>query len=100
MHSVRLGHLGRANTAQSVQGARSRRKQGKSMTSSGGDSSASPPEVRELAKITIHSDTRDVLAHAAKAASKLADYFIVDIDAHITETAFWSDITDRIDNDY
>jgi predicted TIM-barrel fold metal-dependent hydrolase len=71
-----------------------------SMTGSRGDSSASPPAVRELAKITIHSDTRDVLAHAAKAASKLADYFIVDIDAHITETAFWSDITDRIDNDY
>ena len=70
------------------------------MTGSRGDSSASPPAVRELAKITIHSDTRDVLAHAAKAASKLADYFIVDIDAHITETAFWSDITDRIDNDY
>ena len=56
--------------------------------------------MRGLAKITIHSDTRDVLAHAAKAASKLADYFIVDIDAHIIETAFWSDITDRIDNDY
>ena len=70
------------------------------MTGSRSDSSASPPAVRELAKITIHSDTRDVLAHAAKAASKLADYFIVDIDAHITETAFWSDITDRIDNDY
>ena len=70
------------------------------MTGSHGDSSTSTPAVRELAKITIHSDTRDVLAHAAKAASKLADYFIVDIDAHITETAFWSDITDRIDNDY
>jgi uncharacterized protein len=69
------------------------------MTRSGGNESASPPAVRELEKITIHSDTRDVLAHAAKRAARLADYFIVDIDAHITETAFWSDITDRIDND-
>ena len=33
-------------------------------------------------------------------ARKLSDYFIVDIDAHVTETAFWSEITDRIDNDY
>jgi predicted TIM-barrel fold metal-dependent hydrolase len=63
-------------------------------------SSTSPPAVRELAKITVKSDTRDVLAHAAKEARRLADYFIVDIDAHVTETAFWSDITDRIDNDY
>src|SRR5215472_7234895 len=57
-------------------------------------------EMRELQKLTIRSDTRDVLAHAAKDARKLSDYFIVDIDAHVTETAFWSDITDRIDNDY
>ena len=70
------------------------------MTGSHGDSSTSAPAVRELPKITIQSDTRDVLAHAAKAASKLDDYFIVDIDAHVTESAFWSDITDRIDNDY
>ena len=58
------------------------------------------PTVRELDKITIRSDTRDVLAHAAKEARKLADTFIVDIDAHVSETAFWSEITDRIDNDY
>ena len=80
----------------------SRRKQGASMTTSPGDDDGNTPHptVRELEKITIHSDTRDVLAHAAKAANKLANYFIVDIDAHITETAFWSDITDRIENDY
>jgi predicted TIM-barrel fold metal-dependent hydrolase len=58
------------------------------------------PTLRELDKITIRSDTRDVLAHAAREARKLKDYFIVDIDAHVTETAFWSEITDRIDNDY
>jgi uncharacterized protein len=56
--------------------------------------------VRELDKITIRTDTREVLAHAAKSAEKLNDFFIVDIDAHVTETAFWSEITDRIDNDY
>jgi hypothetical protein len=58
------------------------------------------PTVRELEKITNRSDTRDVLAHAAKSARKLQDYFVVDIDAHVTETAFWSEVTDRIDNDY
>src|SRR6516164_11101700 len=61
---------------------------------------SSSQTVRELEKITSRTDTRDVLAHAAKDARKLADTFIVDIDAHVTETAFWSEITDRIDNDY
>ena len=62
--------------------------------------SGATPTVRELEKITSRTDTRDVLAHASKSARKLNDYFIVDIDAHVTETAFWSEITDRIDNDY
>jgi len=61
---------------------------------------SSSQTVRELEKITNRTDTRDVLAHAANDARKLADTFIVDIDAHVTETAFWSEITDRIDNDY
>jgi uncharacterized protein len=61
---------------------------------------SSSQTVRELEKITSRTDTRDVLAHAANDARKLADTFIVDIDAHVTETAFWSEITDRIDNDY
>ncbi len=72
------------------------------MTTSPGDTNGNTPHpaVRELEKITNRSDTRDVLAHAAKSARKLSDTFIVDIDAHVTETAFWSEITDRIDNDY
>jgi predicted TIM-barrel fold metal-dependent hydrolase len=72
------------------------------MTTTSGDNSGftSHPTVRELEKITNRTDTRDVLAHASKSARKLNDYFIVDIDAHVTETAFWSEITDRIDNDY
>jgi predicted TIM-barrel fold metal-dependent hydrolase len=51
--------------------------------------------VNELAKITVKSDTRDILAHAPP----LDDYFIVDCDAHMAETAFWSDIIDRLDSD-
>ena len=72
------------------------------MTTTSGDNSGftAHPTVRELEKITNRTDTRDVLAHASKSARKLNDYFIVDIDAHVTETAFWSEITDRIDNDY
>src|ERR1051326_5648784 len=58
------------------------------------------PRVTELPKITVHSDTRDILAHAAKDRdAEPEQYFIVDVDAHVTETAFWSEVTDRIDND-
>src|SRR5581483_7763852 len=39
--------------------------------------------VKELPKITIHTDTREILAHAAK--EKRDDYFIVDVDAHVTK---------------
>jgi uncharacterized protein len=72
------------------------------MTTTSGDNTGftAHPTVRELEKITNRTDTRDVLAHASKSARKLNDYFIVDIDAHVTETAFWSEVTDRIDNDY
>ena len=56
------------------------------------------PRVSELPKITVQTDTRDILAHAAKEA-RLDDYFIVDVDAHVTETAFWSEVVDRMDSD-
>ena len=56
------------------------------------------PRVTELPKISTTTDTRDILAHAAKEA-RLDDYFIVNVDAHVTETAFWSDIIDRMDSD-
>jgi uncharacterized protein len=56
------------------------------------------PLVTELPKITTHTDTRDILAHAAREAAA-DDYFIVDVDAHVTETAFWSEVVDRMDND-
>jgi predicted TIM-barrel fold metal-dependent hydrolase len=72
----------------------------KSIDVSNGASDSNSTTLRELAKITPDTDTRDVLAHAAEDARKLADYFVVDIDAHVIETSFWSDITDRIDNNY
>ena len=61
-------------------------------------SDGAPPPVRELPKITVHSDTRDYLASAVM-RQRHDDYVIVDIDAHVTEVAFWSEITDLIDND-
>src|ERR1700747_2026368 len=65
-----------------------------------GNGKSARPRVTELPKITVHSDTRDILAHAARDRDAAPeDYFIVDVDAHVTETAFWSDVTDRIDND-
>src|SRR5438067_258967 len=56
-------------------------------------------EIRELAEITIQTDTRDILSHATLQAAALEDYFLVDIDAHVTETQFWSEIIDLVEND-
>ena len=56
------------------------------------------PRVAKLPKITVNSDTRDILAHAAR-DRETDDYFIVDVDAHVMETAFWTEVTDRIDNE-
>src|SRR5262245_63394184 len=56
-------------------------------------------QVRELQEITINTDTRDILSHATIQAEGLEDYFLVDIDAHVTETSFWNEIIDLIDND-
>jgi predicted TIM-barrel fold metal-dependent hydrolase len=56
-------------------------------------------KVRELPEITINTDTRDILSHATMQAEALEDYFLVDIDAHVTETQFWPEIIERIDND-
>src|ERR1700730_5505651 len=35
----------------------------------------------------------------APQTEKLKDWLVVDVDAHVNETAFWSEITDRIDNE-
>jgi predicted TIM-barrel fold metal-dependent hydrolase len=58
-----------------------------------------PPQFRELPEITMQSDTRDILAHATRQAEGHEDYFLVDIDAHVTETSFWSEIIGSIDNE-
>ena len=53
---------------------------------------------RELEEITTKTDTRDILSHATKQAESYEDYFLVDIDAHVTETQFWPEIIAMIDN--
>ena len=59
----------------------------------------SETKVNELAEITVKTDTRDILAHATIQAEAMEDYFLVDIDAHVTETSFWNEIIELIDND-
>src|SRR5438477_8621152 len=56
-------------------------------------------KIRELQEITIKTDTRDILSHATIQAEEYEDYFLVDIDAHVTETQFWPEIIALIDND-
>ncbi|MBI3433840.1 MAG: amidohydrolase [Proteobacteria bacterium] len=58
-----------------------------------------PQQFRELKEITIKSDTRDILSHATRQAESFEDYFLVDIDAHVTETQFWNEILACIDNE-
>ena len=58
-----------------------------------------PPQFRELQEISMQTDTRDILAHATRQAESYEDYFLVDIDAHVTETSFWPEILAMIDND-
>src|SRR5262245_11525021 len=56
-------------------------------------------QVRELEEITIKTDTRDMLSHATIQAEGLADYYLVDIDAHVTVSSLWNEIIDLIDNE-
>src|SRR5262249_16145680 len=58
-----------------------------------------PGQARELKEITIKTDTRDILSHATKQMEGYEDYFLVDIDAHVTETQFWPEIVKSIDNE-
>lgn len=58
--------------------------------------------VRKLGvqELTNASDTRDMLAHAARQARErnFSDYFIVDVDAHINEAPAWQDIITYIED--
>src|SRR5271166_856168 len=58
-----------------------------------------PQQFRELQEITMLSDTRDILAHATRQSENHEDYFLVDMDAHVTETSFWPEILALIDNE-
>ena len=51
-------------------------------------------------RIDVCTDTRDILAHAKKAALQrgLKDWFIVDVDAHHVETVSWAEIVEYIDD--
>src|SRR5215469_2215134 len=51
-------------------------------------------------RIDVYTDTRDILAHAKKAALQrgLKDWFIVDVDAHHVETVSWAEIVEYIDD--
>src|SRR5712691_2890317 len=57
------------------------------------------PRISELEKISTRTDTRDYLAKAAPVKEKLKDWLVVDVDGHVNETSFWSEVTERIDND-
>ena len=58
-----------------------------------------PQQFRELQEITMQTDTRDILAHATRQSESYEDYFLVDIDAHVTETSFWPECLSSIDNE-
>ena len=56
---------------------------------------------KDLAPLDVHSATADMLAHAVreKNLKKFDDFLIVDIDAHVSESAFWEEVTDYIPSD-
>src|SRR5262249_41223666 len=57
------------------------------------------PRIEELEKISTRTDTREYLAKAGPTTEKLKAWLVVDVDAHVNETSFWSEITERIDNE-
>ncbi|MFT4233696.1 MAG: amidohydrolase family protein [Microbacterium sp.] len=56
--------------------------------------------VRELAEITVKSDTRDYLSHATKQSMNHDHYdLVIDVDAHIHERSVWGEVLEYIEND-
>lgn len=53
---------------------------------------------RDVQEITIHTDTREILANARQDTLRfgLDDYFIVDVDAHHVELDSWSEVLGHI----
>jgi uncharacterized protein len=62
--------------------------------------SARPGEPLPVQAIDVHTDTRDILAHASKDARRrgLADWLFCDIDAHHVETVSWHEIVEYIED--
>ena len=55
---------------------------------------------RETQEITIHTDSREILANARRDIERygLDDYFIVDVDSHHVELDSWPQIIERIED--
>ena len=51
-------------------------------------------------RMDVHTDTRELLAHARHAAVQrgFEDYFVVDVDAHHVESVSWAEIIGYIDD--
>ncbi|MHA6801052.1 amidohydrolase family protein [Bounagaea algeriensis] len=62
------------------------------------DANAAAP--RDTQEITIHTDSREILANARRDTERygLDDYFIVDVDSHHVELDSWPEIIDRIED--
>ena len=58
------------------------------------------PQYAAVQQIDVHTDTRDILAHARRNALKrgLQDWFVCDIDAHHVETVSWKEIVTYIED--
>ncbi len=59
-----------------------------------------PAQPMPIQEIDVRTDTRDILAHSRKHSEKAgyADWLIVDIDAHHTETVSWGEVVKFIDD--
>ncbi|MGE0744456.1 MAG: amidohydrolase family protein [Rhodospirillales bacterium] len=64
------------------------------------DSAPTPPDSVPVQEIDDRTDTRIVLGRGAREARRkgYADYFIVDVDSHHTETSSWVEIIDLIED--
>ena len=58
------------------------------------------PQYSPVQEISVHTDTRDILAHARRNAIRrgLQDMFVCDIDAHHVETVSWKEIVTYIED--
>ncbi len=58
------------------------------------------PQMLPSQVIDTSTDTREILAHAARVAKQrgLQDWFVVDIDAHHVETVHWGEVVKYIDD--